>query len=554
MPENEYYVHRRRDHRAVFNDKDITLQCYSKNYSFNNFAGENLSVNGICVESTNSTPQVGDFVGVSFNILGGARKKTVHARAKIKWKKNVSSFGSLSVRYHLGLEFENLDASSEKIISDAIRAKHFSVAQQKEYDSLRKEIGCCQNNLQTIILSVVSICVTIIGTSMIIKDAKLPFLFALPLLVIWLGFHLYKYQLERMRRNASYLRCFIEPAHKDLHWEESLYVFRRTQNIEDKKLDYYQTSVFLSILCFAVGAFNVFYFFKSSEADFIHNSYWTKYAVLALYGVLALGWFSYWLPKIKKHFRRHTGADVVETRFFDIWESVKRYKSGYCSDLDHFRALSDVIYGERECSSLKGIKKLIKHDKGLCSSSAPHCVANKYLRVIRIVFYLMYKNGKSINFKIDKLGMLWQSIFFINVFIGLALTVYGLYIKHVMSADVDLSFAYFLSLLLLATTTFKVDIKQKYIPMIIRDDKVSFFDIRLFKSEIKKRDEILSNYFPKPNSLETKSVPVFSWMFYYSLLKGCTRDRRVLRLWGFKLPSLSRKKRKNSFNYLFEKK
>ncbi len=508
--ESCFSIQRRRTIRADYPNEDIKIALAKKEAYKNGYIGENLSVTGIRLRTSDERLVKNREVWINFRVLD---QTEINANGKIIWRKSISD-ENIKEQYRLGVEFLNLELKDREAISRSIFSDELNEEQKIEYQHLRQEIHACIDNLLKITLAVNTLTFTFIGASLAINN---PFLFLLPLLMIELGFRLFKLQLLKIRRTSTYIRIFFETQFRNLKWEEHLYRLREILDLEKKAYsikEYYNTAKFLGLACFSIGIYRADSLFRSCFEGKITCP--NLLLSLLIYLIAGLLWFSYSLPRIREEVIGLKGAGGSEKEFYYYWKQIKRYKEGLCFDFDHMREILRNLSGREKLKSIQDLENLHREEKKCFNWES--CPLN--LMVYDLINKFKDPNNEvrlkrnNIRFILTVVSLL---ILFVTLPVILAHYVFLYTLKHEISIWYKNPIVYFCILLLLGMAA-KVRIQNKYYQILDENKKGGKIlfrcgSLRKFNDVNLSEDKILQ--FPPSNYTEFKTVPLLSWIFYY---------------------------------------
>jgi hypothetical protein len=524
MMENGFSIQRRKTIRANYPGEDIKIALTRDedcNYK-GKYTGEDLSATGIGLRTSDERLREGAEININFRVLD---QKEINANGKVVWRK-LTDNDNINEKYRLGVKFYNLDLMNREAISKSIFSDGISEEQKIEYRHLREEIHNCINNLLKITLTVNTLTFAFIGASLAIGN---PFLFLLPLLMIELGFRLFKLQLLKIRRIATYIRAFFEPQLRNLKWEEHLYKLREILDLKKKAYsikEYYNTAKFLGLVCFSIGIYRGDVLFRSFfEGDI---SYPKLLLSLLIYSIAGFLWFSYSLPRIKEESIGLKGAGGSEKEFYYYWEQLKRHKENLCFDFSHMCEILRKLSGREKLESIQDLEGLrAKEEKCF---DWKNCPLNSIVRNLIDNF----KNPCN-EVRLKRNNALYIFVAAAEIFLLLffaALPIILVHYAFLYTLKHEISIWYknplvYLCIILLLGMAMKVRIKNIYYRIFGKNSGgegilVKSDCLREFDDVNPSEDETLQ--FPPSNYMEYKTVPLLSWIFYYGTKEVWARD------------------------------
>lgn len=519
-----FLIQRRKAIRANYPDENIELTTLGSSSSYE-CKGEDISVKGIRVRTLNDNLPVGTPVTITFHILVQDEIEEVTAEGVVVWQKEITRKENLKEKYRLGIKFQGLNLRVQDAISQYIAPDKISEEQKAEYQHLRREIHNCISNLLKITLAVNGATLTFLGVSLAHQN---PFLPLIPLLIIELGFRLFKLQLEKMRRIATYIRCFFESQVRDLKWEDYLYSLREIVHLGEKAYsikEYYNTAKYLGSICFIIGIYWVCIY-----SDLSFQSYIVKGEIRLLWMIYLFAgfwWFTLSLPRIGKESVWLKGASSFEKEFYCFWNQIKRYKEGFCSDFDHLRKILRILSGRENLKSIQDLKELEKDEKKCFYSKS--CPLNSKVRNLMHRFRKLGNNQAHLRRKNTLYIFAILTILFLIIFLPVSLAItlfkYDIFIWHT-NPIVCLGTGLLCIELLLGMIVIKVRIRNKYYRSLKKDGRETLVRcdwLQQSNNIDSSEDKILQ--FPPLNYIEPKTVPLLSWIFYYGMKKTWARNK-----------------------------
>lgn len=491
-----------------------------------NARGRDISANGMQLEIGNPQIQIGDTQGLSFDIIGrdGSRCE-IKITGIVKWiSPNNAGSGVFA-----GISFCDLENESRKLISHLIAADQISDLKREELDARNTEIRQHADNALKITLGMITATITGLGANLM----NIRYMYLIPLLIIQMGFELYKLELKQIRRIGAYIRCFLEEEIRDLKWETLLYRFRglshsvQPYNDRDKffTLGYYYIALWLSIISLVLEFVNI---------SFIPDRQSNKFYLL-VYAVVCFYWFFYRGSKLREENKEFEGGEEVEKEMFSIWQRVKEFEDGICRSKEHFEDMLAVLWqkGIARDFDKTYIDANGSHSRILTVSENKNCYHRERCSTFTVFKKIadQIKNGVHVRLGVNLFFLIkWIAVF--SLCVDLIIRLYALspsvmpYLESRFSPFIwFLSYYWLVPLLVLIIwlNSAKVRIKRRY------------WASKRYRNggRVVSMDEVIEELSPEEKELfpwdytHPQEVSLLEWIFYYGLDKTWVRQRGI---------------------------
>ncbi|MDP2912753.1 MAG: PilZ domain-containing protein [Candidatus Omnitrophota bacterium] len=510
---------KRSNARFDLRDMDVLITGVSKDASAK---GKNISARGMGLEiEDDSGIEAGKEERLTFNVVGpyGA-VCNAEISGLVKWKipgEKTSCFG---------IHICDLNSEAREFISRLTAEKEISEIRKLELGARNAEIRQHGGNALNITLGMITAAIMGLGLSL----AQLKYMYLLPLLVIQMGFELYKLELKQIRRLGSYIRCFIEEEVKDLKWENHLYIFRSLshaiQPYKDKDkfftLGYYYTAVWLSMIALVLEFTNIS-FSQDRRSDFCYVS---------VYSIICLYWVFYRISRIREESRDYEGGERVDKDMFNLWRHVRDTEEGFCRCKGHFDELLEALW-QRDIPPDFGRERMYNSRENKSADNG--CFHRKNCPAFKVFNKIKERIQKGDNVPLHSNSFFqikWVAALFTFGLITAILFVGRQDVMRYLESKPYLEpfiwfFAYFwLSPFLVLGAILrcaKVRIKRVYWA-----EKPFFNAGRVVKMDDVTHDlsDEEEELFPM-DYVETKSVALFAWVFHYGWDKTWVREKGI---------------------------
>lgn len=529
---------KRSDARFDLRDMDVRITDTPKDTSAK---GRNISARGMGLEiEDDSVIEAGrEVVHLNFNVVSpyGA-VCNAEISGLIKWR---SSEGKPSC---FGVRICDLNSEAREFISRLTANKEISEIRKLELGARNAEIRQHGGNALKITLGMITAAITGLGLSL----AKLKYMYLLPLLIIQMGFELYKLELKQIRRLGSYIRCFIEEEVRDLKWENHLYVFRSLshaiQPYKDKDkfftFGYYYTAVWLSMIALVLEFTNIS-FNQDRRSDFFY---------VPVYIVVCFYWVFYRISRIREDSRDYEGGERVDKEMFNLWRHVRDTEEGFCRRKGHFDELLEALW-QRDISPDFGRERM--HDSREKKSGDNECFHQKNCTAFKVFNKIKERIQKGDNVPLrsnSSFQIKWTEVLLASGLITVMLFMVRQDVMRYLKSKPYLEpFMWFLSyywlspflVLGIILRCAKVRIRRVYWA------EKPFFNA----GRVVKMDDVTRNLSDEEEELfpldyvETKSVSLVAWVFYYGWDKTWMREKGIWRVSFFGMTLFKRKDMKD---------
>ena len=522
---------------ARFDLRDLDVSVHRPGISKDIWAkGKNISARGMGLEiEDDSAIEAGREVRLNFDVVGpyGA-VCNAEISGLIKWKRPEGKPPRFGVR------IRDLSPDARGFISRVTARDELSDIIKLELEARNAEIRQHGGNALTITRGMITVAITGLGLSLV----QVRFMYLLPLLIIQMGFELYKLELKQIRRLGSYIRCFIEEEVKDIKWENHLYIFRTLshaiQPTKDKDkfftYGYYYMAVWLSMIAIVLEFMNIS-FIKERRDDFFYVS---AYIGICLY------WIFYRLSRIREESVAYEGGERVDKEMFNLWRHTKETEEGFCGSKGHFDEMLQALW-QRDIPPDFGVERpgdpLKKRDKDKECFHRKNCAAHKIFDKIKE----RIKTGDNVPLHPDPsfqkkwlAALLYAAIFTVVLFISRPGFLQYLKSKSSLEPFMWLLSYYWLSPFLILGIILrcaKVRIKRVYWAQEPFFDGGRVVDMKDLVRDLSEEEEEL---FPL-DYVEIESVSLLSWVFWYGWDKTRVREKGIWRVSFFGMTLFKRK-------------